>query len=195
MSLARALALLSALTCAGCDGGLQGELIGTYKLSMHVADNSCGKAALPVPDGAKYAVELRADGPRGFWRRVKVPPVEGVYDAGTFRFSFEALFDLGQADAGTAGCRLYRNELLTGEVILEDDAGRALHAGDPTDAAASDAGVAPAPTTSTLRGTYSYSFRTDPTGICKDQPGPLGVYEHLPCSVDYTLDGEPQKPF
>lgn len=192
MSTRRALSLCATLWCAGCFGDLPGEVVGTYTVSMHLGDNSCGTPALPVADGTSYAVELRADGPRGYWRRPKIPPIEGHYDGdGGFAFQFEALFDIGNADAGTGGCRLYRDEMLNAQVVVAGDAGRPADAGDAL--TTGDAGTASGPPP--LSGHYTYTFRTDATGVCANNPGPLGVYQRLPCSVAYSLTGENHKPF
>lgn len=194
---ARALSLSAGLLCAGCVGDLPGEVVGTYTLSMHLGDNSCGTPALPVADGTQYAVELRADGTRGYWRRPKIPPIQGQYDGdGGFVFKFEALFDIGDPDAGTAGCRLYREELLSGRVVIASDAGRSEARGDAAAGETqSDAGAAASPTDVSLSGQYTYTFRTDPSGRCANNPGPLGSYQRLPCSVAYALTGQDHKPF
>lgn len=194
LTLQLALSLHAALLCAACGPDLPGEVVGTYTVSMHLGDNSCGKPALPVADGTNYAVELRADGERGYWRRPKIPPIEGHYDGdGGFAFTFEALFDIGDPDAGTAGCRLYRDEVLNGRVVIASDAGTADDAGDT--GTTSDAATAASPPEPALSGQYTYTFRTDTSGICANNPGPLGVYQRLPCSVSYSLSGQDHKPF
>jgi hypothetical protein len=179
-------ALLSLL--AACSDS-PGELVGAYRITMHLEDNSCGAAALPLRDGYPYTVELREEGPRGFWRVPKAPAIEGSYDAGAgaFMFSTGMTLELGQEDAGTLGCTLLREEVLRGEVSLppepEGDAG--------------DAGLTPddAGTAGGLRGEHVISFRPNPQGRCKDHPGPLSLWEHLPCAARYALDGKPTKPF
>jgi hypothetical protein len=171
---------------SGCDAKLPGQLVGAYTIQMRIKENNCGSGV--VPNAQSYAAELRAGDPppRGFWRVPKQAPIEGQYEAGKFQFTFSMGLELGQADAGTTGCTAIREELLQGEIALpEPDAG-ASDAGSP------DAGVAAetrdaGPNQPALMGTHRISFRTDPAGRCANNPGPIAVFERLPCSALYEL--------
>lgn len=190
-ALAFSCALLALL--AGCTPELPGEVVGAYTVQMRLTDNSCGAGV--VPSARTYAVELRAgETPRGFWRVPKQAPIEGRYEGGEFQFTFVMSLELGNADAGTAGCTAIREELLQGEVSLAEP-----------DAGARDAGVRDAGTTDVVRdagsealgltGTHRISFRTNPQGRCANHPGPLALFERLPCSALYELRGTPRKAF
>ena len=190
--------MLALAQLGGCDAKLPGKLVGAYTVQMRIKENNCGGGV--VPNAQTYAAELRAGdpAPRGFWRVPKQAPIEGQYEAGKFQFSFSMGLELGQADAGTTGCTAIREELLEGEVELpEPDAG--------SDAGASDAGSADAgvvvqardagPSPAALTGTHRISFRADPAGRCANNPGPIAVFERLPCSALYELQGVARKPF
>jgi hypothetical protein len=178
---------------AGCSTEVPGEVVGAYTIQMRLTDNNCGAGV--VPSAQTYAAELRAgETPRGFWRVPKQAPIEGRYEAGEFQFTFSMSLELGDADAGTTGCTAIREELLQGQVTLpKPDAGVG-------DSGANDAASTPAvrdagSVEEGLTGTHRISFRTNPQGRCAKQPGPLAVFEHLPCSALYVLQGTPRKPF
>jgi len=155
-----------------CEETIPGELVGAYQITMRIDDNGCGMGALPLPDGHRYAAELRAEGERGYWRVPRAAPMDGRYDEDerSFRFSYATALELGNADAGTAGCRVLREETLTGEIDArrEED---------------------------TLLGEHVISFRTDPSGRCADVRGPLGPFVALPCEARYAVEGTPRDPF
>jgi len=186
--------LLSLALLLGCDNELPGDVVGAYNIQMRLTENNCGGGVLP--NAQAYAAELRAGKPppRGYWRVPKQAPIEGRYEAGQFQFTFSMGLELGKADAGTTGCTAIREELLQGSVELpEPDAGT-------SDASLADAGVGvnsgdAGPAKAALTGTHRISFRTDPAGRCANHPGPLAVFERLPCSAQYELLGAARKPF
>ena len=185
VALCRLLSAVAALL-VGCSDNLPGDVIGAYRVTMRLDDNSCGERGLPLPDGYAYAVELRADEPRGYWRTPGAAPIEGRYQRGSFEFGFAMTLDLGRADAGTAGCLVRREELLRGEVTIANDAGVG-------DAAIEDAGRAL--DDEALSGEHVISFTPDPNGRCANVRGPIDVFAQLPCSARYRLLGAPTKPF
>lgn len=218
LSARRTLSLLWAgALSASCSGDLPGHAIGTYKVVMKLEENTCGPGALPLADGYNYAVELRADEPRGYWRVPHVGPISGTYRDGAFSFTTKATLELGNADAGTAGCLVIREELLEGHVTVVD-AGRPDAAEPPTDAtstqapaadAAGDAGSEriadaadvdaasgdAAADAAPLTGEHTISFYPDPQGRCAGEQGPLGSFERLPCSARYALTGTARDSF
>jgi hypothetical protein len=192
-SLTRLVSGLVLTLIVGCNTELPGDVVGAYTIQMRLTENNCGAGV--VPNAQTYAAELRAgEPPRGFWRVPKQGPIEGRYEAGAFQFTFSMGLELGNADAGTAGCTAIREELLQGEVSLpERDAGvsdagvsDAGHVGTASDAGSAQAG---------LTGTHRISFRTNPQGRCANHPGPLALFERLPCSALYALQGTPRKAF
>jgi hypothetical protein len=185
-------ASLLALLC-GCSTEVPGEVVGAYTIQMRLTDNNCGAGVVPIAQ--TYAAELRAgETPRGFWRVPKQAPIEGRYEGGAFQFTFSMGLELGNADAGTAGCTAIREELLQGEVTLgEPDAGG--RDSGVTDAASSSVGRDAGSSLAGLSGTHRISFRTNPQGRCANQTGPLALFERLPCSALYELRGTPRKPF
>lgn len=179
-------ALLLTTLLAACSENLPGEAIGAYRVTMRLEENSCGERGLPLADGYGYTAELRADGPRGYWRTPGAAPIEGKYQGGSFEFGFAMTLDLGRADAGTAGCLVRREEQLRGQVHTAEDAG--------TDAAAShDAGRAR--DDEGLEGEHLISFTPDPNGRCANVRGPIDVFTQLPCSARYRVVGAPTKSF
>lgn len=172
---------LAALALLGCRDSLPGEVVGAYRVTMRAVENTCGASGLPLPDGHAYRVELRESAPVGYWRTPRAAPIEGRYADGEFAFSFATPLELGDVDAGTSGCLVRREELLTGRVepvALVDDAGAR---------AAPDAGLDEIATV--LRGEHSISFRPDPSGRCATVQGPIHVFERLPCVARYSVEG------
>lgn len=161
--------------CGGCPGDIPGEVVGTYRVELDLEENTCGNGAAPFPDGKSYSVELRAEGPRGYWHIADAPPYPGQHDAGQFDFAFAQALELGSADAGTGGCIVLREETLRAHL---DDA--------PGDAGADD---------TRLRGEHVIGFRADPQGRCRDERGPLREFERLPCRARYRIDGKPRSAF
>ncbi len=218
LSARRTLTLLWAgILSASCSGDPPGHAIGTYKVVMKLEENTCGPGALPLADGYSYSVELRADEPRGYWRVPHVGPITGTYRDGAFSFTTKATLELGNADAGTAGCLVIREELLEGHVTLADagspdaaepqtDAASAQppaadaagDAGSETSADAGHAGAASGDASADaapLTGEHTISFYPDPQGRCAGAQGPLGTFERLPCSARYGLTGSARDSF
>lgn len=195
--LSRAGLAAALVALAGCTPELPGDVVGAYSVRMRLEENNCGVGALPLPDGHAYAAELRAEDTRGFWRVPKAAPYEGVYREGQFEFSFSMVLELGNADAGTSGCTVLREEVLSGEVQRVSDAGSDdAGLGDAgLSVVARDASLGVAEMQPALEGTHRISFRANPAGRCANQQGPLGLFERLPCSALYDLQGSARKPF
>lgn len=173
---------------AGCSENLPGEVVGAYRVTMRLEENSCGELGLPLADGYRYTAELREEEPRGFWRTPSAAPIEGRYQSGTFEFSFAMTLELGMADAGTAGCLVRREEQLRGTVSFEDAGAE--------DAGSADGGArAPRGGESALAGEHRISFIPDPNGRCANVRGPVHVFAQLPCGARYRIEGEPTKSF
>jgi hypothetical protein len=181
-----------AMLLTACSTSLPGESIATYAVTWRLEENTCGATGLPLPDGHRRPVELRAEGMRGYWRFPSTAPISGRYDQSEFQFSSASILELGSVDAGTSGCLVRRDELLRGRVdIVERDGGVA-------DASAGDGGEAEPrleDEETSLSGEHRISFTPDPGGRCANHAGPLNVFERLPCSALYRLSGVERKSF
>lgn len=186
------LTLLSLLLVGSCGTSLPGEPIATYTVTWRLEENTCGASGLPLPDGHRRPVELRADGMRGYWRFPSTASITGRYDQGEFQFSSAMMLELGSVDAGTGGCLVRREELLRGSVEVVERDGGVADAG--TDSGASQPSRLEDEETS-LAGEHRISFTPDPAGRCANHPGPLHVFERLPCSALYRLSGVERKSF
>jgi hypothetical protein len=202
----RDLLVVCGLTTAGC-GELPGQVVGTYKIEMTLDENTCGALAVNSLDGHRYAVELRADGERGFWRIPGQPPLEGTYVPPAFHFEYSSIVASSDADAGPYGCQLRQSEVLEGSILLSGTPGadggdetEALDAGADADAAESaalDAGAATSEdaTGPALQGSHEMTIEPARGTDCREALAPEGAFEHLPCSVRYTLRGKPHSAF
>jgi hypothetical protein len=178
-----ALALLSLCgLAASCEETIPGELVGAFSVVIRAEENTCGPRAAAFAEGSSYAVELREEEPRGYWRLVKTAPIEGSYRGGSFEFRpSPRTLDFGRVDQGTNGCLIIREESLIGSVAT-DDAG----------ARDSDAGTGGA---DSLTAEHHISFRPDPNGRCALVTGPLDVLDRLPCLMRYKLTGTARSAF
>jgi hypothetical protein len=185
-----ALAICLALGCSD----LPGEVVGTYRIRMTLEENQCGARAVYLTDGRRYAAELRAEGTRGYWRVPGKPLLAGKYNAPEFHFEYQALVASSPFDAGTPLCRLLQSDVLNGRIRLDnEDAGEPQEEPDePQDEAdepeQEDAGAA-------LEAELEYTISAEPGANCAAALAPEGAFEKLPCSVRYSLHGEPTKPF
>jgi hypothetical protein len=185
-----ALAICLVLGCSD----LPGEVVGTYRIRMTLEENQCGARAVYVLDGRRYAVELRAEGTRAYWRVPGQTALAGKYDAPEFHFEYQSLVARSPDDAGTPLCRLVQSEVLNGQVRLDnEDAGEPQEdPGEPQDEAdepeQEDAGAA-------LEAEHEFTISAEPGANCAAALAPEGAFEKLPCSVRYSLRGEPTKPF
>lgn len=180
--------------CGACTS-LPGELLGTYRVSAHQSDNTCGSTAVyQMP--SQYSFELRVDGRTGYFRAAGQPAIQGTYEAPAFNFSVTSAVGESPPDAGTAFCRLVQHETISLSVhragdgtIVDADAG----ASDASVADASDGGDDPASGSSDeapdLTGEHVLEISADPSTNCVDALAPTGSYERLPCTVRYELTG------
>lgn len=182
MSGLRLLLALAALPTLACETDFPGELVGAYNVAWALEENNCGSSAFLLRDGHSRAIEVREDAPRGYWRAAGIAPIEGRYEDRAFRFATSSTFDLGSMDAGTAGCLVTRDEVLTGtiEEVASDGGTR------------SDAGADEAETT--LVGEHVIGFTPRADGRCAQVQGPIGDFERLPCRALYGLRGFARKP-
>lgn len=180
--------LVLTLTCVAllpsCSEQLPGEVVGAYDVVWQLEENSCGPAQGYLPaDGARFAIELRAEGTRAFWR-VPSPgpaPREGTYDQGSFRFELGPFpHELGNGDAGTAGCTVLQKDVLVGRIEAADESARG------------DAGQS---SRTRLVAELEVTFRSDVNGRCRDVRGPLGPFDAIPCSARYSLLGSQRGKF
>jgi len=186
--------LLGPVLIAGCTAQLPGEPVATYRVVMSLVENTCGSQAIISTDGKEYSVELRQEGVKGYWRRAGRPAVQGTLDA-DYNFTFTSSGVVAsEQDAGTDGCQLVQDEVLSG--TLRADAG-----GDGGVPAGGDAGVAAAGDAGTdalgsligedvLRITSMAG--TDCSRALAAGGGP---FEALPCTVRYKLTGVKRDPF
>lgn len=208
------LALFGA-TALAC-GELPGEVVGTYRITMTLEDNSCGAGAVNLLDGHRYSVELRADTKQGYWHVPGQPPLKGDYDSPEFRFENSSIVANEGPDAGPRGCSLRQVDRLTGKVIALPDAGteaedaevdaevddedasekntKKLDAGvdaeadEDDDAGADEEDLA-------LRGEHTFTISAASGSTCSSALAPVGPFEKLPCTVRYAVRGVSIKPF
>lgn len=178
--------LIGACLLTACQP-LPGEVVGTYKVTMELEENSCGNAAVYPLDGNKYSVELREDDKHAYWRIPGQTPIEGSYDEPSFEFEYGSVVATAMADGGTRGCRLVQTELLTGRVALSDAGVQDvdLDAGESADD--DRTGVM-------LVGQHELNISPEPGGDCSEALPPKGAFEKLPCRLRYQLRGVKRKP-
>jgi hypothetical protein len=157
---------------------LPGEVIGTYRVTMKLEENTCGTGAVNLLDGHRYAVELRSDAQYGYWRIPDQPLLQGSYDPPNFRFENSGLVAQVGAEAGPRGCALRQVDLLTGKLTKLPDAGSE----DP------DAAIV-------LRGEHTFTVSAAAGTDCASALPPVGPFDKLPCTVRYSVIGINIKPF
>jgi hypothetical protein len=215
----RALSAIAALLGAsllGC-GELPGEVVGTYRITMKLEENSCGPGAVNLLNGHRYAVELRSDAQHGYWRVPGQPPLQGSYDERKFRFENTGIVAHEDSDAGARACTLRQLDVLTGQLrgasAQDPDAGsdeaesddeQALDAGDEAGDASvekeqddDDAGMDDAGTSAELplHGEHTFTISAVAGTDCTSALAPRGSFAKLPCSVRYAIGGVKIKPF
>lgn len=165
---------------AGC-GELPGEVVGTYRITNTLEENTCGEHAVYRLDMKRYSAQLRSEGTIGYWRVPGQTPLRGKYDAPDFRFEYGSIVAMGDPDAGPRRCRLLQREVLTGSVKVET--------GDETD---EGEGEEEEPS---LEGEHELTISAEPGSDCQSALAPAGAFEELPCKVRYALRGVDTKPF
>jgi hypothetical protein len=205
--------LVFGATALAC-GELPGEVVGTYRITMMLEDNSCGAGAINVLDGHRYSVELRSDMKRGYWHVPNQPPLKGDYDAPNFSFENSSIVANEGPDAGPRGCSLRQVDRLTGKLTELPDAGSDDDEDAETDSdddaedtpdkdvkldAGSDAGAAEDAGSddddAALRGEHTFTISAAAGSNCSSALTPRGPFEKLPCTVRYAVRGVPIKPF
>jgi hypothetical protein len=192
---------IALLLCTGCSTKLPGEVVGTYRVTMKLEENTCGPNAVFLSDGKSYSVQLRADGNQGYWRLADGKPLPGKYtqDKGAFAFTFSSIVATSDPDAGEPVCQLQQNETLSGKIhglkvdeASEDDDADA--GGFRADAGVEDGGVITANPT-TLSGTHQLDISPAAGSDCRQAFQPRGPFAMLPCKVVYRLSGQERDDF
>jgi hypothetical protein len=215
-----ALLALSTLAC----GELPGEVVGTYRITMKLEENTCGAGAVNLLDGHRYAVELRSDDEYGYWRVPEQPPLRGSYEPPDFHFQNSGVVAYEGGDAGPRPCALQQVDLLTGQLTKLPDAGsedaaesaededdQELDAGadeldtgvDELDAGNGkdkddelDAGDAAAENPKiVLLGKHVFTVSAVGGTDCSPALPPRGRFDKLPCTLRYAISGVKIKPF
>lgn len=171
----------------GCDPVYPGDPVGTFDVTGHLEENSCGELAVPAIDPLRFAVEIRERSGEAFWRRPERGVVSGTARGdGSFRFRTETLVPLiapdPDPDFGHAGCALRQTEVVDVTVAA---AGRA-------DGGVPDAGESAAGNASVLTGANVIDLVPEPGSDCT--PALVvagGPFLALPCRVGYSFEGEP----
>lgn len=196
---------LTVLACAE----LPGEVVGTYRITMKLTENTCGPGAVNLLNGHRYAVELRDDGHHGYWRVPNQPPLQGKYEDRHFSFENTGIVAHEESDAGARGCTLRQVDVLTGTLRgASDEDASTDESSEPDEDGASDAGAAKeqddadAGTTDAgvaddlpLHGEHVFTISAVAGTDCTTALPPRGVFAALPCTVRYTLTGVKMKPF
>lgn len=197
MAIRAALIVASTLFATAC-APLPGEVVGTFQVTMTLAENSCGPTAVNLLDGKRYAVELRKDGKEAFWRIPGQTPLSGKYEEPNFTFEYSAVVAQDSNDAGTGGCRLVQTELLKGTITVAG-ADASLPADAGTEDAGEDAGVEvtadeEATGTRELIAEHTMTISAQSGSDCAHALSPQGAFAKLPCTLRYELKGSPRKP-
>jgi hypothetical protein len=203
---------LLGLGALACDD-LPGDVVGTYRVTMKLEENSCGAGAVNLLDGHRYSVELRSDTKQGYWHVPEQPPLKGDYDAPDFRFENASIVASEGPDSGPRGCSLRQVDTLTGEVVKLPDAGSAEGedastdlAEDDADSATLDAGLDAGESEDAdedaggdgdlaLRGEHTFTISAASGSDCASALAPHGPFDKLPCTVRYSVRGVAIKPF
>lgn len=192
---------------------LPGEVLGTYKVTMTLEENTCGAGAVFTLDQRRYSVELRSDEHHGYWRIAGKTPIQGRYDAPDFAFEFSSIVANEGPDAGPNACRLQQHDTVTGKLRLDardaggdagsDDA-ETLDAAvdddypydDTIDAGKSGDKDAGTDANAELVGEHVMTISGATGTDCRTAAfAPNGPFERLPCVVRYSLRGVPTKAF
>jgi hypothetical protein len=197
----RAWLSLSFVCLAACTQELPGDVVGTYRVTMKLEENTCGANAVYLQDGREYSVEIRSEerNSQGYWHLADTSPIPGKYENDSFEFKFSALVASAAEDAGASPCRLQQDEVLSGMIVRAKDAngGEDAGAADAGEDAGVDAGSASDDTDMTrLEGTHVLSIGPySGTDCSMEIAAKGGIFEALPCRVRYSLSGRERKPF
>jgi hypothetical protein len=196
--------LLLALTLtlvSACVSDPIGDEVGTYRVTMSLASNTCGASAVYLRDGHRYTAQLRVAGDEGFWRISGQQPMSGTYEAGEFKFAYSSLVAKSAPDAGVV-CQLVQEEELVGVVALSDemndagvaDASMAKSSGESDDESEEE-DESYEPPEEGLVGRHVFRIKAANGTDCSAALMPKGAFERLPCTVRYELEGSPTKSF
>ena len=172
------------LPLAGCDSSLPGDELGSYLVTKHLAENTCGETAVYQRDGASFRVQLRADDGKSYWRAAGAPPVQGAAVADGHQFLFRSI--VARSDQGSdRTCRLAQYEKITVSIVSEE-----ASLDGSMDAAGANAVAATA-----LTGEHVLSIDAVVGDDCSFAVRPTGPFDQLPCTVRYTLEGSETESF
>jgi hypothetical protein len=184
------LASLGLLTLCTCTPVLPGESLGTFTVTMNLKENTCGPQAVIVTDGRRFAAELRAtDDGRAYWRVPEQNLIEGRLDEDEFRFVFTSIVARSAPDAGPQ-CDILQTAELVGYIDHVELDGGVPDAGESPDGGPRDELEEPV-----LRARYTLSIGAAPGTDCRDALAPTGVFQALPCTVDYKFTGTSRASF
>jgi hypothetical protein len=167
---------------SACTPGLPGESVGTFTIDMKLEENSCGQGAVILTDGQRFAAELRVEDGRCYWRVPKQPMLEGKLDGENCRFTFSSV--VASSEEGVEPvCQLLQSaELVT-----------TVAGGAEADGGVGDAGGEPSAIT--LEASYKLDVAASSKLDCAAALAPVGPFEALPCTVEYTLSGSERESF
>jgi hypothetical protein len=162
--LAFALVGFVAVVLTQCGLGMPGTTLGIYTVSGVMQTNTCG-AGLEAPSPWKFNVELSQQTSTLFWNAMDGSPLLTGTVAGsavTMDDTTSGTVD-NTADGGPGACIMTRSDVLA----------LTFAAGTPPSA---------------FTGTLTYNFSAGPA--CSDQLSAQGgIYDTLPCTVAYNLNG------
>jgi len=148
--------------------GMPGQVLGIYSTAGTLTGNTCG-AGLGAPSPWNFNVELSRETPLLYWNTMDGSPLlSGEIDDGTVNMTASSGGNVDATLDGAPGpCTMERDDSLT---------------------LAIDATSTNAP--SGFTGTLTYSFSAVAGSNCADQLSANGgLYDTLPCTVSYGLNG------
>jgi hypothetical protein len=167
-------ACLAALTLSCSSNALPGNMLGMYKVTGTTQTNTCG-SGLGAPTPWVFDVQLSeapaSSGTTLYWSWMDgSPPLSGPLTAqstASLLTSQQGSVD-STPDGGVGPCTMGRS----------DDVEVTLGTGSPP---------------STFSGTVTYNFTVTSTSNCSDQyTSAGGMFDTLPCAVNYTVAGAHQ---
>jgi hypothetical protein len=154
----------AAVLLAACNAKpMPGNLLGTYEVTAHTQNNSCG-AGLAAADPWVFTVELSQDGTTLYWNTLDGSPMlSGPVDAHEHAtMTSSTTENMDGTEAGLGPCNMQRTDSLT----------VALGAGTPP---------------ATFSATFTYGFAAQTGSDCSDQMSSAGgPYDAIPCTLGYT---------
>jgi hypothetical protein len=171
------------LGASECEPASPGEVVASLEVTATLEYNHCGDQAVPAEPTLEFGAEILRDGERATWRRPGAPPLEGIYDDGTYVFVTHAQQVLIEPDPtwGDPGCIV--DEVQATEMQISVEEGADAGAPEP------DAGLPDVP--ATMTGLLEIRLTPVPDSYCVPMLAVAGGPFHaLPCSLRYRLEGE-----